>query len=278
MRTIVPYIRRTLQEHYTANEAANLARIVCCEMLGISAVDYYSGKDITLSANDVHKLAEILTRLSHFEPIQYIQGTARFMQHTFRVSPAVLIPRPETEELTEMIVKETAAGASILDMGTGSGCVAVSLSIAIPDACVEAWDISEAALAVARQNNNALGGKVCLRKRDMLETATDETARFDVIVSNPPYVREAEKREMDRNVLDWEPAQALFVPDDDALLFYRSIAAWGARLLRQGGKVYVEINRAFGREVAALFQREGYRDVRLMKDISDNDRFVRATR
>ncbi|MCD8310443.1 MAG: peptide chain release factor N(5)-glutamine methyltransferase [Prevotellaceae bacterium] len=281
MRTIVPYIRRTLQEHYPTREAANLSRIICCEMLGVRTVDYYSGKDITLSPNDMHKLTEILMRLCHFEPIQYIQGTARFMGHTFHVTPAVLIPRPETEELTEIVVQETAPGARILDMGTGSGCMAVSLSIAIPDAQVEAWDLSEAALAVARENNAALGGKVCFKKRDMLEGMTgqvDETARFDVIVSNPPYVREMEKREMDRQVLDWEPSLALFVPDEDPLLFYRAIAAWGRKLLLAGGKVYVEINRAFGSEVTALFQASGYADARLWKDISGNDRFVTATR
>ncbi len=304
MRTIVPYIRRTLQEHYSDREAANLSRIICCEMLGIRTVDYYSGKDITLSPNDMHKLTEIIVRLCHFEPIQYIQGTARFMRHTFHVTPAVLIPRPETEELTELVVQETAPGARILDMGTGSGCMAVSLSIAIPGTQVEAWDLSEAALAVARENNAALGGKVCFKKRDILEgmqetdkavaasrtghdasyTAPDAggepdgSACFDVIVSNPPYVREREKKEMDRNVLDWEPSSALFVPDEDPLLFYRAIAAWGRKLLLAGGKVYVEINRAFGSEVTALFQAGGYADAHLLKDISGNDRFVIATR
>ena len=160
MNISVAHIRRTLQESYSAQEAANLSRIVCCEILGQTAVDYYLGKDIILSPKAMQDLDGILARLHNFEPIQYIQGTARFLERSYHVAPGVLIPRPETEELVETMLKEIASDARVLDIGTGSGCIAVSLSKAFPDAKVTAWDISDEALNIARRNNDMLGGNV----------------------------------------------------------------------------------------------------------------------
>lgn len=278
MNSTVSYIRHVLQEYYSAQEAANLSRIVCCEMLGQSAVDYYLGKDMILSSNEVKELESILSRLCKFEPVQYIQGTARFLQRTFRVAPGVLIPRPETEELVEAVLREVSPVSRILDIGTGSGCIAITLSKELPEAGVTAWDISEDALSVARANNDALQAKVRFYRRDVLAYQAEKGECYDVIVSNPPYVTEAEKCEMEHNVLDWEPSLALFVPDNDPLLFYRRIAELGSALLAPGGRLFFEINRAFGQAVAVMLREKGYANPRIIKDISGNDRIVIAER
>lgn len=278
MTMTVSHIRSTLQQRYPAREAANLCRIICCEMLGQRDIDYYLGKDMTLSPKDARELECILSRLLRFEPIQYVQGKARFLGRDFRVAPGVLIPRPETEELVEMMLEEVKPDARILDAGTGSGCVAVTLSKELPEAEVTAWDISEEALAIAADNNRRLQASVRLLRRDILTCQPSADERFDVIVSNPPYVTEAEKREMEPNVLEWEPATALFVPDDDPLRFYRRIGELGREMLAGGGKLYFEINRAFGEATAAALRGQGYANVRVRKDISGNDRYVIAER
>lgn len=278
MNSTVSYIRHILQEYYSAQEAANLSRIVCCEMLGQSTVDYYLGKDMILSSNEAKELESILSRLCKFEPVQYIQGTARFLQRTFRVAPGVLIPRPETEELVEAVLRKVSPASRILDIGTGSGCIAITLSKELPQAEVTAWDVSEDALSVARANNDALGARVRFHRRDVLAYQAEKGECYDVIVSNPPYVTEAEKRDMEHNVLDWEPSLALFVPDNDPLLFYRRIAELGNALLVPGGLLFFEINRAFGQAVAVMLRENGYANPRIIKDISGNDRIVIAER
>lgn len=280
MPMIVPisHIRAALRRCYPAGEAVNLSRIVCCEMLGQRTVDYYLGKDMILSSNEEKELESILRRLCSFEPLQYVQGTARFLGRDFRVAPGVLIPRPETEELVEGMLKELPAACRILDIGTGSGCIAVTLSKELPEAQVTAWDVSEVALALASENNRLLQGSVRFEQRDVLTCRPSADDRFDVLVSNPPYVTEAERREMERNVLDWEPSLALFVPDADPLRFYRRIGELGREMLTEGGRLYFEINRAFGEATVAMLREQGYVNVRNRKDISGNDRFVIAER
>lgn len=269
-------IRRALQGRYTPQEAGNLSRLICCELFGQPAVDFYLGKDMILSAKEKEELESIVGRLQNFEPIQYILEEARFLGRNFRVAPGVLIPRPETEELVEIMLKEVPPAARILDIGTGSGCIAVTLAKELPGAQVTAWDVSEVALSVAGDNSRALQASVRLERRDVLTYVPAAAERYDVIVSNPPYVTEAEKRDMERNVLDWEPSLALFVPDADPLRFYRRIALLGLGMLAEGGRIYFEINRAFGEEVADMMRGSGYRAVRIRKDISHNDRFVIA--
>lgn len=278
MNVTVSHIRSILQKCYSRQEAACLSRIVCCEMLGLSPVDFYLGKDMTLSPKEVQELDNILSRLCKFEPIQYVQGAAPFMGHLFKVSPGVLIPRPETEELVRMMLKEIPAGSRILDIGTGSGCIAVSLSKALPDAQVVAWDVSERALSIARDNNAALQASVQFVLHDVFAPLRDTEECYDVIVSNPPYVLEQEKEAMERNVLDWEPASALFVPNDEPLLFYHRIAELGRDMLAPGGMLYFEINRAFGTATVAMLGELGYMNARVVKDFSGNDRFVIAER
>lgn len=276
MNKIVAYIRSRLQPYYTAEEVSALSRIVCCDLLGQAPTDYYLGKDIVLSSKKEQELEDILQRLSRFEPLQYIEGRTLFLGREFWVAPGVLIPRPETEELVELMLKEIPADARILDVGTGSGCIAISLAKALPDALVTAWDVSPEALSVARANARKLQADVRFVECDVLACQVDEVGLYDVIVSNPPYVTEAEKADMEPNVLQWEPSLALFVPDDDPLRFYRRIAVLGRDMLADGGRLYFEINRAYGREMVEMLRAMGYVGVRVEKDLSQNDRFVIA--
>lgn len=276
MNKIVAYIRSRLQPYYTAEEVSALSRIVCCDLLGQAPTDYYLGKDIVLSPKKEQELEDILQRLSRFEPLQYIEGRTLFLGREFGVAPGVLIPRPETEELVELMLKEIPADARILDVGTGSGCIAISLAKELPDALVTAWDVSPEALSVARVNARKLQADVRFVECDVLACQVDEVGLYDVIVSNPPYVTEAEKADMEPNVLQWEPSLALFVPDDDPLRFYRRIAVLGRDMLADGGRLYFEINRAYGREMVEMLRTMGYVGVRVEKDLSQNDRFVIA--
>ncbi len=276
MNKIVAYIRSRLQPYYTAEEVSALSRIVCCDLLGQAPTDYYLGKDIVLSSKKEQELEDILQRLSRFEPLQYIEGRTLFLGREFWVAPGVLIPRPETEELVELMLKEIPADARILDVGTGSGCIAISLAKELPDTLVTAWDVSPEALSVARVNARKLQANVRFVECDVLACQVDEVGLYDVIVSNPPYVTEAEKADMEPNVLQWEPSLALFVPDDDPLRFYRRIAVLGRDMLADGGRLYFEINRAYGREMVEMLRTMGYVGVRVEKDLSQNDRFVIA--
>lgn len=276
MNKIVAYIRSRLQPYYTAEEVSALSRIVCCDLLGQAPTDYYLGKDIALSPKKEQELEDILQRLSRFEPLQYIEGRTLFLGRELWVAPGVLIPRPETEELVELMLKEIPADARILDVGTGSGCIAISLAKELPDALVTAWDVSPEALSVARANARKLQADVRFVECDVLACQVDEVGLYDVIVSNPPYVTEAEKADMEPNVLQWEPSLALFVPDDDPLRFYRRIAVLGRDMLADGGRLYFEINRAYGREMVEMLRTMGYVRVRVKKDLSQNDRFVIA--
>lgn len=276
MNKIVAYIRSRLQPYYTAEEVSALSRIVCCDLLGQAPTDYYLGKDIVLSPKKEQELEDILQRLSRFEPLQYIEGRTLFLGRELLVAPGVLIPRPETEELVELMLKEIPADARILDVGTGSGCIAISLAKELPDALVTAWDVSPEALSVARANARKLQADVRFVECDVLACQVDEVGLYDVIVSNPPYVTEAEKADMEPNVLQWEPSLALFVPDDDPLRFYRRIAVLGRDMLADGGQLYFEINRAYGREMVEMLRAMGYVGVRVEKDLSQNDRFVIA--
>lgn len=277
MNSLTSRIRQTLQEFYSPEEAKALTMMICCDMLGLKALDIYAGKDIILSASMQCELENIISRLQKHEPIQYIRGFAEFYGHSFRVAPGVLIPRPETVELVDLIVQENAATSpAILDIGTGSGCIAISLAKALPQARVTAWDLSEEALTIARYNSEQLKAKVRFEKQDVLLGQIDTEVRYDVIVSNPPYVLEGEKLAMEANVLEWEPELALFVPDDDPLLFYRRIADLGRELLFPDGKIYFEINQAYGDEVEELLHDMHYKNIEVIRDFFGNSRMVKA--
>ena len=236
--------------------------------------DYYLGKDIALSANKETELENILIRLCQYEPIQYIQGKARFLGRDFHVAPGVLIPRPETEELVERIVRETPAGANVLDIGTGSGCIGISLAMSVKDAQVTAWDISSEALQIARGNARTLGAEVRFVQCDVLTVQPGADEHYDVIVSNPPYVTEHERTTMEPNVLKWEPSLALFVPDDDPLLFYRSIAGNAYDMLVPGGTLWFEIYEEYAEETCRLLRERGFSDAEWVADANGKPRIV----
>ena len=272
------FLREQLSKSYEPQEANGLARIIFCDILGQSNVDYYLCKDIDLSGNEEEKVKSILQRLEKYEPIQYIEGKKYFSGREFFVRQGVLIPRPETEELVELAAQACKPNAKILDIGTGSGCIAISLSKKLPEAEVHAWDISEVALEVAKQNNEQLSASIHFEQHDILTyQATGEEA-FDLIISNPPYIAESEKAEMEPNVLAWEPSIALFVPDNDPLLFYRRIGELALRMLTPNGKLFFEINRAYGDATKQLLCNQGYKNIHIQKDLSGNDRFVYAER
>lgn len=273
----------TLVPKVEEREARALAFVVLEDAFGLSRTDIYLGKDTTFSEEDTIRLEKILRRLEQGEPVQYAIGTAQFCDLTFRVTPDTLIPRPETEELVGWVASllPSAAPCSVLDVGTGTGCIAISLAKQFPRAQVTAWDISEGALAVARQNAQTNGVVVDFRRTDVLEVVNESAASApssDVlyIVSNPPYICERERAEMEAHVLDYEPASALFVLDADPLLFYRALARLGQQL--HAAAVLVEINQAYGQETVRMFQSSGYSNVELRRDIYGKDRMIKAVR
>ncbi len=277
MKRITSIIREELSQCYSTDEIAALTRIIAIELLGVSQMAFYLKDDITLTAEQQTLLDNAIERLKKQEPIQYILGYCDFCGLRFKVTPATLIPRPETSELVEWIASEATGHESILDIGTGSGCIAISLAHKMPQSKVTAWDISPNALAVATENSKANGSAVAFEEVDVL--AYEPTSElFDIIVSNPPYIKENEKAEMHSNVLDWEPHTALFVPDSDPLLFYRTIAEKGMQILKPGGRLYFEINRAHGKETMEMLAALGYTDIELRKDFADNDRMIRAVK
>ncbi|RAI95014.1 peptide chain release factor N(5)-glutamine methyltransferase [Algoriphagus yeomjeoni] len=217
-------------------------------------------------------------RLKTGEPIQYIMGKGPFYGRDFFVSAATLIPRNETEELVHLIIKENPeAGLRILDIGTGTGCIPISLALEMNNPEVFAVDISEEALEVAKKNAEALNAKVTFSTCNIL-TQTPEVTPLDILVSNPPYIPEQEKAEMHKNVLDFEPGLALFVSNDDPLIFYKEIAKKGKQLLKLGGKLYFEINEKYGIQVAELMNELGYTEVKVLRDLNGKERIAAGRR
>ena len=264
--------------YYTQSEVSALTRIIATEMLGVAQMTYFLKDDVTLKAEQEAMLFNAIERLKKQEPIQYIQGYSDFCGLRFKVTSATLIPRPETSELVEWIASEYSGKiVNILDIGTGSGCIAISLAHKLPQSKVTAWEISPEALTIAAENSRNNGTEVTFERVDIL-SYEPKSAQFDIIVSNPPYIKENEKSAMHNNVLDWEPHTALFVPDSDPLLFYRTIAEKGLQMLAPNGTLYFEINRAHGAETMKMLADYGYTDIELRKDFADNDRMIKATR
>lgn len=261
---------------YPPNEARAIAFALLEDVFGLSRTDVWLGKADALSEEAQELLHQSMQRLLKGEPLQYVVGTALFGDLRLRVTPATLIPRPETLELVEWIVADNRnSHPHILDIGTGSGCIAISLALKLPNAIVKAWDISCEALEVAQSNALHHGANVDFEWVDVLG-ANPTQPTFTTIVSNPPYICESERSEMAPHVLNHEPATALFVPDSDPLLFYRTIANIGTKLLLPGGALYFEINRAYGEATCELLRNLGYTNVALQKDSFGNDRMVRG--
>lgn len=266
-----------LSPDYDPREARAVAFLVLDEAFGIGRTDVYASRKHEFTAAETQALEAICRRLKGGEPVQYVLGQAKFDGRSFAVSPAVLVPRPETEELVERAAAAATAtlqsGETILDAGTGSGCIAVSLSLRLPDNPVEAWDISPEALAVARENARRNGAEVTFEQRDLFAPAPGGK-HFGMIVSNPPYVRLSERASMEKRVKDFEPGQALFVPDDDALRFYKALARLSRTTLKRDGWLLVEINSALGPQTVKLFEKEGFAKVELHRDSFGHDRIV----
>lgn len=256
---------------YDAQEATNLINWLLEYHLGLRRVDmmhFMEEKDLPA------KLFDDLERLKVGEPIQYILGQAPFYGREFYVNSSTLIPRNETEELVHLIIKENKTkGLKILDIGTGTGCIPISLALEMPEPEVYGLDVSEEALEIAEKNAKKLNASVIFSSCDVLEEMPLQSD-LDILVSNPPYIPEKGKAEMHTNVLDYEPSLALFVPDEDPLIFYRIIAKKGMKLLKEGGKLYFEIHEDYGHEVVSLLEQTGYQEIKLHQDLNGKERMV----
>lgn len=279
MHPVYLHIKKELSPFYGEGEASAMAKWISSDILHLSTMELYTGKDMNFSTKAWKEVEDILARLKQREPLQYILQEAPFCGLSFHVEKGVLIPRPETEELVEWIVSDCqkAGKVRILDIGTGSGCIPVTLAERLPEAEVASCDISAEALRVAAANVKRYGDKVTLFQADILQDELPD-CQVDVLVSNPPYITDSERKDMEANVLDWEPELALFVPDTDPLRFYRRIAQKGLDWLTEGGALYFEINRAYGAETVRMLEACGYRDIALRKDLSGNDRMIKAVR
>lgn len=267
---------QSLQQRYGSGEGRALYELIMQHQFGLSRADILLGKDTTLSADDKAELQIIVDRVSKGEPVQYVLGGEEFCGREFLVCPDVLIPRPETQQLIQLVLQHLTPGSSVLDIGTGSGCIAVTLALAGYQ--VAAMDVSEKALEIARLNAKRLGAEVEFVKRDIIEDIieNEDNSSFDCIVSNPPYICEKEAAEMEENVLLHEPHIALFVPDDNPLLFYQAIADYGQLHLKNNGWLFFETNRTYTKQVSELLLQKGYKNVQTFKDQYDNERFACA--
>ena len=277
MQTAIKYIQSELQGLYPDTEIKSFSHLIIEKVTGFSRLDIILNKNTQFSVEQHQEVESFIKKLRNFVPIQYLLGETEFYGLTFTVNESVLIPRPETEELVDWIRTENSGKnkLNILDIGTGSGCIAICLKQEFSNAIVDAFDISDEALTTARINSERNNLAVNFMKVDILN-APDFDRKWDIIVSNPPYVLEHEKSEILPNVLDNEPHLALFVPDNDPLLFYRRIAEFAQKQLVDNGKVYFEINRQFGKDTVEMLAEHGFRSIELRKDISGNDRMVRA--
>lgn len=273
---------RTLQAKlspiYGSGEARAMTRLIFHSLKGWSLTDMVIHEDNPLSDYIIEKINDITSRLLNHEPIQYILGEAYFYGMNLKVDRSTLIPRPETEQLVDIIVKDNnLPDLKVIDIATGSGAIAIALGRNLKFPEVSALDISENALNTARENASALHANVNFFHADIF-TYMPRSDSFDIIVSNPPYIDESEKSGMDRNVLDYEPHSALFVPDDNPLIFYSRIAEIAKEALKQNGKLYLEINPRHAGELQTLLNHESFADISIIKDINNRQRFIKCTK
>ena len=295
LKSLKTYFNEALLGYYPDTEINSFFYILTNAILGMKRIDVSLKFEEHIKDETYNAFQSATECLQKYEPIQYIIGDTEFYGLNFSVNSSVLIPRPETEELVDWIIKEnqSKASISILDIGTGSGCIAVSLAKHIPNAKVYALDVSKEALKIAKQNAKENQVDIMFVETDVLKLNQESVVKirdfpfgndvfnkshvkFDIIVSNPPYVRELEKELMNANVLKHEPHLALFVEDDDALLFYRKIAQLSKRLLANKGQLYFEINEYLGKDVKMLLEKEGFKNIELKQDIFKKDRMIKA--
>lgn len=264
----------TINEDEGEGEIKRMLYLLFEKEFGLSQTEIVTAKEI--ENVDEAQLEKYIDRINHHEPIQYILREALFFGRNFQVDSSVLIPRPETELLVSLVKDENLTTPTILDIGTGSGCIAISLALEVPTATIHALDISKDALSIAKGNAERLNANVHFIQLDILNKLP-HIKNLDIIVSNPPYVMEKEKAAMNKNVLDFEPHIALFVADSDPLKFYKVIAEKAKQLLKPNGKIFVEINYQFGKEVAGLFLNYGFEFVETIKDMEGKLRVIKAT-
>jgi release factor glutamine methyltransferase len=273
-KTLFHQLQKKITLNEEEGEIKSILYLLFEKEFGLSRIEILTGKEIE-DINEV-QLKKYIERINHQEPIQYVLGEAYFFGRKFQVNRSVLVPRPETELIVSLVKDEKLLAPYVLDIGTGSGCIAISLALEISSATVHALDISEGALSIAKENAVRLNVNVDFIQVDILNQLPI-FSNLDVIVSNPPYVMEKEKITTDKNVLDYEPHLALFVADHNPLQFYKVIADKGKQILKPNGKIFVEINCQFGKEVAKLFQDHGFKSVEIIKDMGGKDRVVKAT-
>ena len=274
--SLIRHLTEQLAAGRNVAEARSLARLVVQEVSNLSRTSLLREAQQPFPSELLPKVNNILSQLKARIPLQYILGETEFYGCRILVDPAVLIPRPETEELVDRVVKELSGrgAVTILDIGTGSGCIAIALARHLPQATVRACDISEEALATARKNARINNVKVTFFREDILHPGTPPIEKFDCIVSNPPYIPTAEKKTMQPEVRDHEPSQALFVPDDYPLLFYRAIAGYAGKHLATNGLLMVECHEQYARTVKRLFEEKGFSSAEIIQDINGKERFV----
>ncbi len=283
MKTIsetIKEIKTQLIDLYDEKEIESFIYLIFDHLLKYTKFDIHLKKEEKIKIETEKKINKITEGLKKHTPIQYILGYSEFYDLKFEVNPHTLIPRPETEELVDLIINENQnKGANILDIGTGSGCIAISLAKNMPSAKVSALDISVGAIETARKNAKNNNISIDFILMDIFNiTQHNFTIKYDIIVSNPPYVRESEKEYMDENVLRYEPHTALFVPDSDPLRYYKTIAKFASSNLHSSGRLYFEINEALGKEMTHMLEELEFRNIQIIKDINGKDRIVKAVK
>lgn len=267
----------TLAEHYPPAEVNAVFQRVAAHLLNYSKIDIHLRSNEPISQTNTQNFLNLLHRLALCEPLQYVLGEEEFFRLRFQVDRRALIPRPETEDLVQWVLDENQqVDSTILDLGTGSGCIAVALAVNLPHAQISACDISEDALQLAQLNAHRHRVKVGFFQFDFGNASGRLPHTYDILVSNPPYVTESERRTMRPNVTEFEPAAALYVPDDDPLVFYRHIVLLARKYLKDGGRLYVEVNERFPAQVAALMAQAGLYSVEVRNDFFGKGRMVRA--
>jgi len=276
---VIKSFKNELTAIYPLTEINSIVEIVFEQVVGFSKTDLLFKANNRLSENQIKSFQTILEQLKNNEPVQYVLGKTVFFDLNFNVAPGVLIPRQETEELVDWIINDIKHNETlnVLDIGTGSGCIAIALAANLKQAKVTAYDVSERALEIAKSNAALNKIEVHFEKKDILKhRQTSEYQKFDAIISNPPYVLEKERDLMAKNVLDFEPELALFVEDDDPLLFYRAIVNYSQLNLKNNGILYFEINEAYGKQVKELMVQEGFKNVEPRKDLNGKDRMIKG--
>lgn len=270
--------QNALSRLYPSEEVQSFFNILSEKYLNLSRIEIALNPERTISATEAEKFQKAILRLQNYEPIQYIIGETEFYGLPFKVNKHTLIPRPETEELVEWILSgfPPSGARGILDIGTGTGCIAISLAKNLSNAKVSALDISEEALKIAQENAEMNKVKIDFFQKDILAAET-LPKKYDVIVSNPPYVRELEKKQMQQNVLKHEPESALYVSNEDPLLFYRAISRLAKKHLNPEGKLFFEINEYLADELTALLEGEGFKNIQVKKDIFGKDRMIKCS-